>query len=48
MDAVIVIQLMMSRDKNMVPYKVAKIAAFVLSAQVLVQSQGHELVPIAD
>ena len=33
-------------DKNLVPLKVAKIAAFVLSVQVLVPSRGHELVPI--
>ncbi len=38
----------MSRDKNIVPSKVAILAAFfVLSVQVRVLGLGHELVPIA-
>jgi hypothetical protein len=37
----------LSGDKNMVPLKVAKKAVFFLSVQVLVPSQGQELVLIA-
>ncbi|KGP80273.1 MULTISPECIES: hypothetical protein [unclassified Paenibacillus] len=38
----------LSKDKNMVPLKVAILAAFfVLSEQVLVPSRGQKLVPIA-
>ena len=39
----------MSRDKDIVPLKVAILAAFfVLSVQVFVPNRGQELVPIAE